>query len=335
MQSSNDNDRDTLFTRRDALGLIGIGTLAGLSGSLPFSPVHARAPMLGVPKTAFRRFSLGEFEVTIIRDGSKVISSPFAAFAADQFEEDVHELLKANLLPVNRFELPYAPVVVNTREQLILFDSGNGPARRPNSGHLVAGLAAAGYAPDQVDMVVITHCHPDHVGGLLEDGKRTFPNARYICGGMEYDFWSNKSLLDGDPSIARRAKVVQANVVSLAPRTTFIKNDGEVVSGIRAVFTPGHTPGHLAYHVESKGKRMLIWGDAVVHFVISFQQPVWPLASDMDQEQAGATRRTLLDMAAADKILVTGYHLPFPAIGYVEKYKGAYRFVPASYQLNL
>lgn len=317
--------------RRQALGLIGSAALA-----LPFPKLgHAKAPLLGQPKTDFFRFMLGKFEVTIIRDGAANLSGPYPAFGADQFEEDVHELLSLNHLPLKRFELPYAPVVVNTGDELVLFDAGNGSTRRPDSGYLIEGLRAAGYTPDQIDVVVITHCHPDHIGGLMENAAPVFANARYVCGEREYDFWSPKELLDADAGLARRARSVQDNVVPLAPKMSFLKNEGEVLPGIRAISAPGHTPGHLAYHLESEGKRLLVWGDAIVHYVISFQRPDWPLAADMDKEVAGETRRKLLGMAAADKIAVTGYHLPFPALGFVEPHEDAFRFVPASYQFNL
>ncbi len=324
------NQHDLNLSRRSALGLLGAAAV-----SLPAAHAFAKAPLLGVPKTDFYRFKLGAFEVTIIRDGAATLSGPYPAFGADQFEEDVHALMEENHLPPKRFELPYAPVVVNTGAELILFDAGNGPTRRPDSGYLVEGLKAAGYAPEQIDIVAITHCHPDHIGGLMEKNGAVFPNARYVCGEAEYDFWSPKERLDEEAGIARRAQVVQANVVPLADKMTFLKDEGEVVSGIRAIASPGHTPGHLAYHVESEGQRLLIWGDAIVHFVVSFQRPEWPLAADMDKEVAAETRRKLLGMAAADGIAVTGYHLPFPALGFVEAHEDAFRFVPASYQFRL
>lgn len=320
------------LTRRQAIGFTGAIALTTLSG-LPLA--RAKAPMLGQAKWDFYRFKLGAFEVTIIRDGATTPAGPYPAFGEDQFEEDVHELLAANHLPLKRFELPYSPVLVNTGSQLVLFDAGNGSSRRPESGYLPDGLKAAGYSPDQVDVVVITHCHPDHIGGLIENGSAVYPNARYVCGGKEYDFWSSTELLEHDPGMARRARSVQANVVPLAPKMSFLKDEGEVLTGIRAIASPGHTPGHLAYHVESEGKRLLIWGDAIVHYVISFQRPDWPLAADMDKGVAAETRRKLLGMAAADRIPVTGYHLPFPALGFVEPHEDAFRFVAAGYQFNL
>ncbi len=319
-------------SRRGALGLLGASTAAAIGAA---SSALAKAPMLGMPKWDFYRFRLGNFEVTIVRDGAISVAGPYPAFGSDQFEEDVHELLSDNHLPLKRFELPYAPVLVNTGDKLVLFDAGNGLSRRPDSGHLVDSLTAAGYAPEQVDIVVITHCHPDHIGGLMENGTEVFSNARYVCGGQEYDFWSSGELLEAEAGIARRARAVQENVVPLANKLSFVKDDSEVAPGIHAIASPGHTPGHLAYHVESDGKRLLIWGDAIVHYVISCQRPDWPLTADMDQALAAETRRKLLGMAAADKIPVTGYHLPFPALGFVEPFEDAFRFIAAGYQFNL
>lgn len=319
------------FTRRQALGLL---TGTAVSAALP-GIVNAKAPMLGVPKSKFHCFKLGGFEVTILYDGAASIAGPYPAFGADQFEEDVHELMAKNHLPLKRFELPYTPVLINTGDAVVLFDAGNDLSRLPVGGHLIESLRLAGYTPEMIDVVVITHCHPDHVGGLIRNGAAVFSNARYVCGEDEYNFWSTTKNLSGNPGIARRVRVMRDNVMPLAPKTTFIKNNGDVLPGIRAIPSPGHTPGHLAYHVESEGNRLLVWGDAIVHFVVSFQRPDWPLASDMDKEVAAKSRRMLLGLAAADNIPVTGYHLPFPALGFVEPFGEAFRFVPASYQFRI
>lgn len=291
--------------------------------------------MLGVPDTMFHRFKLGAFEVTTIRDGAAYLAGPYPTFGGDQFEEDVHELMTENHLPLKRFELPYAPVLVNTGAELILFDAGNDAARMPESGHLLDGLALAGYRPEQIDVVALTHCHPDHIGGLMENGAALFPNARYVCGDVEYDFWAQDDLLSGDAGMVRRATAMRENVVPLAPRMTFVKDEGDVAPGIHAIASPGHSPGHLAYHVESEGQRLMIWGDAIVHHVISVQRPDWPLAADIDTDQAVESRLRLLDMAATERLAVTGYHLPFPAVGFVERTEEAFRFIPASYQFSL
>ncbi len=215
----------------------------------------------------------------------------------------------------------------------MLFDCGNGAPRRPHAGKLADAIKAAGFGVEQIDVVAITHFHPDHVGGLMEDAKPTFPNARYLFGETEYTFWSAPERLSGPTEAA--AKLTQSNVVPLKDKATFLKGDGEVAPGIRAVMAHGHTPGHMGYHIESEGKRLLLWADACNHFVLSLQKPEWHVRFDMDKDKAVETRKRLLDMVATDKIPFTGYHMPFPAIGFVEKQNSDYRYVPATYQLTL
>lgn len=320
--------------RRVLMGAAGAAALPAAAKMSAF-PAAAKAPLMGPARAGHRRFKLGDFEVTVLHDGAITTKGPYPVFGNDQFEEDVDELVRENFLPNTQFQLSYAPVLVNTGKELVLFDAGNGPVRRPERGQFPEALTAAGYTPDQVDIVVITHCHPDHIGGLMRPGGRVFPKARYVIGAKEYDHWSPAVLAEGNDPIARRARLVQTHVVPLAEQMKFLKPGDAVVSGIEAVASYGHTPGHLAFHVESAGQRLMIWGDAIVHYAISFQRPDWQLVADMDNETAIATRERLLDMAAADRLLVTAYHLPFPALGFVEKLDEGYRFVPASYQLDL
>ncbi len=224
----------------------------------------------------------------------------------------------------------FTPLVVNTGKELVLFDTGRGAA---NGGQLAATLAAAGFTPDQIDIVVITHCHPDHIGGVAADGKANFPNARYVIGETEYAFWSAPERLTGGTE--GPAKLVAANVTPFRDRMTFLKNESEVVPGIRAIDAPGHTPGHMAFHLESEGRRLLIGADFCNHYVLSLQRPDWEVKFDADKAKAAATRKALLGMLAADRIPFTSYHMPFPSVGFVETASEGYRFVPASYQLTL
>jgi glyoxylase-like metal-dependent hydrolase (beta-lactamase superfamily II) len=321
------------ISRRTALGALATASLAPLSLVGTGRSARAAAPALGSARPTYYRFQLGSFEVTTLLDGAIQLDGPHPIFGEDQAPEAVRQLAEANFLPATRMEIVFTPVVVNTGSDLVLFDSGNTPERRPGAGNLVAALQAAGLDPAQIDVVVITHMHPDHIGGLMADGAPTYPNARYVTGEIEYDFWSKDERLSGPTESA--ATLVQANVVPLADRIAFLRDEGEVVPGIRGLSAFGHTPGHMAYHIESDGRRLLLWADSANHYVLSVQRPDWHVRFDMDKEAAAATRRRLFDLAAADRIPVTGYHMPFPAVGYIDRVGSDYRWVPASYQLNL
>jgi glyoxylase-like metal-dependent hydrolase (beta-lactamase superfamily II) len=327
------HDQKTDISRRQAL-LTGAGAAMAplLAGALS-TPARAAAPMLGADQPAHYRFKLGGFEVTTILDGAIQLKGPHPIFGQNVPEADVHALAKENFLPPANFEIGFAPVVVNTGSLLVLFDTGNGAGRRPNAGNTAATLAKAGYHPEQIDVVVITHFHPDHIGGMMEDGKPAYPNARYITGETEYNFWSPKEMAEG--KLARVGKLVQSNVVPFAEKISFLKPDGAIASGITAIKAFGHTPGHMAYHLESEGRRLLLWADTTNHYVASLQRPDWHVRFDMDKAAAAQTRKDILGMAAADKIPCAGYHMPFPSVGFVENRAGAYHWVPVSYQLNL
>ena len=320
------------LTRRGALlataGAAAAPVLAGLA-----APSRAAAPMMGPALPEVYRFKLGDFEITTVADGAVQLDGPHPIFGNDQAPEDVQAYAQENFLSASRMEISFTPVVVNTGSELVIFDSGNGAARRPNAGRLATMLSAAGYSPDQIDVVVLTHFHPDHIGGLMEEGKPLFANARYVIPEGEYAFWTSPDRM-GTPAEGV-AKLTAANVVPFAGKATFVAGGADVATGIRAIDAPGHTPGHTAYMIESGGKPFLLWGDVTNHYVLSLQKPDWHVAFDVDKDQAVKTRKTVLDMAATDRIPVTGYHMPFPAVGYVESVGGGYRWVPASYQLRL
>ncbi len=317
---------DLLFTRRSAFAL---GAGAAALASFGAGPARAAAPMLGASQTVVRRFMLGGFEVTTINDGAIALDGPHPIFGENQPAEAVAALMTGNMLPPDRFAISFTVTLVNTGAELILFDAGNGVGRRPDAGLLLSRLSQAGVTADQIDVVVITHMHPDHIGGLMENGAPAFPNARYVTGSVEYDFFTS------DAAPERIATLMTSNVKPLAEKMRFLKGGDAVASGIEAVEAFGHTPGHMAYHVESEGRRLLITADTANHFVASLQQPEWHVRFDMIKDKAIAARKAVFGMIAADRIPFIGYHMPAPAVGFVEPLGEGFRYVPESYQLSL
>ncbi|MFN3746087.1 MAG: MBL fold metallo-hydrolase [Hyphomicrobiaceae bacterium] len=324
---------DQTATRRDALRLAGGAAAFGMLAGIVPQIARAAAPMLGVLRPSIYRFKLGGFEVTNILDGFVQGNGPHPIFGNNQTPEIVQAYAKSQGLPPTRMESVYVNTLVNTGKELVLFDAGNGKARLKTAGHLPDLLATAGYQPEQVDVVVITHGHPDHIGGLMAEGKPVYPNARYVFSDREFDFW-NKG--EGIPE-ARKAnrELFMQQAAPLAELATMIKGGDDVVSGIQAVAAYGHSPGMLAFRIESEGQQVLNWADTANHYIMSVQQPDWHVSFDHDREGGAATRRRIFDMVAADKIPVVGYHMPFPALGWVERAATSYRWVPASYHFNL
>lgn len=280
------------------------------------------------------RFNVGKFEVVVIKDGSRAMETPGETFGTDQSAEAVSELLEANFLPTDKFVNSFSPVLVNTGSDVVLFDTGMGEGGRANGmGRLVEGMTAAGYTREDVTIVVLTHMHGDHIGGLMENGEPSFPNARYVTGQAEYDFWVDPARA-GTPAEQGHQGVLKS-VKPLAAKTTFIVDGGEVVSGITGMAAFGHSPGHMIYNLESDGRRLVLTADTANHFVLSLQRPEWEVRFDMDKAAAAASRKKVFDMLATDKLAFLGYHMPFPAVGYVEKLDTGYRFVPKSYQFDI
>lgn len=305
---------DPILNRRSLLaGAAALPLAASLS-----RPAHAAAEMMGARLPLFNRVKLGGFEVTTLLSGTATRPDPQTIFGMNVTAEEFAQVSADNLIPTDKAQFFFTPTLVNTGSELILFDTGL------NAAGITAAVAAAGYTPDQVDAVVITHMHGDHIGGLLSDGAPTFANARYITGAVEFD-----SMKDAGN------EAFEANVRPLAERFAMIGDGDSVASGVTAMFAPGHTPGHMAYMLESNGAQLLLAVDFANHYVWSLAYPDWEVRFDRDKAQAAQTRRKLLDMLAADKIPFVGYHLPFPGLGYAATRGEGFQYVPASYQLIL
>jgi glyoxylase-like metal-dependent hydrolase (beta-lactamase superfamily II) len=327
--------RDFRPSRRALLASTAALAAAPLARGL-VTPAEAAAAKLGAWQPRHWRYKVGAFEVTTIADSEAFIDGPFPLIGGNAAEEDVRRLMRENLLPEGRYQPGFSPTLVNTGRELVLFDTGNGEngfVPRPEGGWLARELAPAGFKAEDVDVIVLSHGHPDHVGGLMEGGRPLFPNARYVIGQIEYDYWAPDGKHTGE--LEKMAAVFRANTKAIADRFTFLKPGDDVVPGIRAVEAYGHTPGHLNFLIESGGKAIYFWGDCAHHQVASLAQPDWHCVFDIDKEQGAATRKRVYDMLATERLPIIGYHMPFPSVGYVERQGSAYRWLPHSYQLNL
>ena len=293
------------------------------AAALPFvgfaaQSAHAAADKQGPASAGFHRFALGDFEVTTLMAAALPNDKPREVFGLNASDAEFAAASAAAFIPADKAISFFTPTLVNTGAELILFDTGLAPEG------IVAALAAAGIAPDQIDTVVLTHMHGDHIGGLSGDAGLTFAIARYVTGGIEHNHWS-----------AAGNEGFDAKVKPLSDRMTMLDDGGTVAPGITALLAPGHTPGHMAYMLESAGKRLAITADTANHFVWSLEYPDWEVRFDADKPAAAATRKSLFGMIAADKIPFIGYHMPAPGVGYVEPKGTGFRYVPASYQLML
>ena len=322
--------RRTLFAA--SLGLLAAPAILREKAEAAVTGASRRMDIMPLPE--INQFKLGSYKFTVVRDGINISEKPYETYGTNQDTEAVQALLTANFLPADKLLNGYAPVLIDTGSDLILVDTGFGAAGRARGlGKLTEGLRVAGYSPEDVTLVALTHLHGDHIGGLMEDGASAFRNARYVIGAAEYDFWSNTAR-EGTPAEAGH-KAVLANVAPLAERATFIKDGDSFAPGLTAMLAAGHSPGHMVFHAESEGKRMVLTGDTANHYILSLLRPDWEVRFDMDKAQAAATRRKVFDMIATDKIAFLGYHMPFPAVGFVEKQETGYRFVPKTYQFDI
>lgn len=288
-----------------------------LAGALP-APALAAADMKGAASATFNRFKLGAFEVTTLLVGTRTVEGPQQIFGMNVPAEEFAAVSAANYIPADKAQFFFTPTVVNTGAELVLFDTGTGAEA------IVAALSAAGYSPDQVDVVVLTHMHGDHIGGMMANGAPTFANARYVTGGIEHNHWMGAANENFD-----------AMVRPMNDKMGFLDDAGTVAPGITAMASFGHTPGHMSYRVESNGQQLVITGDLANHYVWSLAYPDWEVSFDADKAAAAASRRKVLGMLAADRIPFIGYHMPFPAMGYVEAREDGFRYVPVTYQMMM
>ncbi|PWJ21182.1 MBL fold metallo-hydrolase [Jannaschia seohaensis] len=304
------------LTRRAALAA---GAMLPAATLVPASVARAGGHASGPVQPKARGIALGDMTATALLAGSAVREGDMqGTFGMNVSAEAFAEASRNAFIPTDAATFFFTPTVVQSGENTILFDTGL------NAGGITAALEQAGIAPGDVTHVVITHMHGDHIGGLMNEGTPTFANAVYVTGQAEYDHWA-----------ANPNDGFTGNVQPLAEKMSFVGDGEEIAPGITAMDMSGHTPGHMGYMLSSGDKSLLITADMTNHYVWSLAHPDWEVRFDMDKEAAAATRRRVLGMVAAERIPMLGYHMPFPAMGYVEANGDGFRWIPESYQLML
>lgn len=293
-------------------------------------------PATGPIRPTIHRFTWGKAEIMTIMDGAQTRQTLRPPFMLDKGDAELAAIAAAARLPHDMFENTYVPTVVNTGSEVVLFDTGFGSVGRGDGPTQRAGLLRerlwlAGYAPEDIDVVAFTHVHPDHILGVMEGDDLAFPNARHVIGQVEFDEWISGANIPEQR--AQNREMFLRLIAPLADRLTYVKGGDAIASGIVAEEAFGHSLGHMMYRVDSDGRDALIWGDVTNHYAFSLPHPDSLVGFDDDKEQAKATRKRVLDMAATDQTLVVGHHMPFPSVGYVERTSDSYRWAPATYQL--
>ena len=253
-------------------------------------------------------------------------------FVVNVSKDKAIEAAAAAYIPDGQVTIPFSPMIINTGSKLIAIDTGNGLGAFASSngtvGQARSNMEAAGIDPKQVDIVLISHFHGDHIGGLKNaDGSAAFPNAEIKVPAIEADFWAD----DGHQSKANGFNKAQfGNVKKMMEglKVTPYEADKEVAPGVTSLFTPGHTPGHMSFVVASGSSRILVQSDVTNIPSFFLRHPDWHVMFDNDPATAAATRHKIYDMAATEKMLLTGYHFPFPCVGHVEKDGSGYQLVP-------
>jgi glyoxylase-like metal-dependent hydrolase (beta-lactamase superfamily II) len=316
-------------TRRDLLG-------AALAAATWPAVAHAAAPASGKQAAAFYRTRLGAYELTAIHDGVWLREIEYDFVRNVGWNAVAFAMAQAHMAP-RILPTPFTPLVVNTGSRLVLIDTGTGGQFPGPSGSFLANLAAAGIDPKAIDTILISHFHADHINGIRDkDGGMVFPNAEIHVPAAEWAYWMDDANMMKVRESARPAWLnVRRIFRDIAGKVHRFEAGRELVPGITALPTPGHTPGHTSYVVAAGSESMLVLGDVTNNPYLFLRNPDWQGTFDVDGPLAVETRRKVFDRAAADRMLLQGYHFPFPAVGYVNRTAGGYDLVPAMWQPEL
>ena len=311
------------------------GAGVGLSLSGLRAPALTRERKLHTQAPYWYRFNVGDAEITIVSDGWQMLGDPSNSFLGSK--EDVQKELTDNFMNPSDMNIELNSFVVNMNGKLVLFDTGLGYSKMfgPKGGLLMKSLAAAGIEASDIDAIVISHGHIDHIGGIVDEhGAHNYPNAEVYISQADFEYWTDEKQMDAP---WKKAFVTHArrNLLPVRERIVFFKDEQEFLPGITAISAPGHTLGHTMFNIQSNGHSFIFVGDISHHSVLLIQNPRMEFLYDTDSKLAVKTRLKMLDFLSANRVSILAYHFAWPGFGHFIKQREGYRYLPAPMNMNL
>jgi glyoxylase-like metal-dependent hydrolase (beta-lactamase superfamily II) len=301
---------------------------AGLGATTMFGDrALARAPQLGTQSAYFHRMKVGDAEVTVVSDGPLPLGPPKGTFTGAP-DEELKKMLTDNFLSPDDIVLEQNSPIVNFGNKLVLFDTGMGTSKLfgANTGRQQKSMMEAGIKPEDIDAVVFSHAHIDHIGGVVDaSGKVLFPNAQFYIAQSDFDYWTDEGKM-GSP-LKDFVVHARANLMPVRDKLVFYKDGQEFLPGVQALAAPGHTVGHHIFMISSAGKSFAFLADLTHHQILLMEKPRMEFSYDTDPKQAAESRVKMLDMMAANKIAVMSYHYPWPGYGHVVKTGEGFHYI--------
>lgn len=321
----------TPVLRLSAIAIIKLSLAAFATGALTTQSAHAAAPLVKKQAPGYYRMMLGDFEVTALSDGT--LDLPIDKLLTNTTAAATTQALDSSFLK-SPVETSVNTYLINTGTKLVMIDAGAANLFGPTLGNLLANLKASGYQPEQIDEIYITHMHGDHIGGLMDGDKLAFPNAIVRADKRDADFWLSQANMDKAPADGKDGfKGAMASINPYVKAGKFKPFDGAttLVPGVKATSSYGHTPGHTTYVVESRGQKLVLWGDLMHAAAVQFATPGVTIQFDSNSKAAAAERAKAYAAAAKDGSLVAATHLSFPGVGHLRAAGKGYTWIPVNY----